>query len=195
MVAALRNLGERRVCGGEPEPRRVVIGDVDRFAGDQVERLPLFVGERGVVGFGGLRGGGALEDLPDDGSGIGHLVEPDESVDFGEFLLELGGEALGHAAADDQFLAGAAFHSAGLVGLEDGFDGFFLGGVDECAGVHHQDVGFIGVAGDFHAIGKDTAKHDLCIHEVFGAAEADHADFGFLCGGWRRCGRHGEFSV
>ncbi len=188
MVAAFGDFREGGMGRSQPETRGIVVWDINRFTGYEIEGFPFFVGERGLVW---ERCGRALEDLLDDGGGIGDLIEANECIHLRHFLLELGGKALGHASADDQFLAGATFQAAGLMGFEDGLDGFLLGGVDESAGVDYEDIGFLGVAGNFHAAGKNAAEHHFGIHEVLGAAEADHADFGFFGGRRRKCGRHG----
>ena len=52
MIAAFGDLRESGVRWGEAEARGVEIGDVNRFAGDEVERLPRGVGEGLVIGDG-----------------------------------------------------------------------------------------------------------------------------------------------
>ena len=54
--------------------------------------------------------------------------------------------------------------------LEDGVDGFLLGGVDEGAGVDDEDVGLVDVSGEARAGAIEQAHHDLGVDEVFGAA-------------------------
>ena len=44
--------------------------------------------------------------------------------------------------------------------LEDRLDRFFLGRIDEGAGVHDQDIGFVGVGGDLHPALEHAAEHE-----------------------------------
>jgi hypothetical protein len=67
-----------------------------------------------------------------------------------------------------------------LVRIEDCFDRFLLGRINECAGVHHQHICLIGARGDFHSVLQHASEHDLGIDQIFRATEADHADLGFL---------------
>src|SRR5947209_13094195 len=66
------------------------------------------------------------------------------------------------------------------------FDRFFLCGIDERACVYHQHVGVIGRRSDFHSALENASEHNLGIHQVLGASETDHADFG-THGGTARC--------
>ena len=73
--------------------------------------------------------------------------------------------------------------------LEDRVDRFFLRGIDERAGVHHEDVGLLGDGSDFHSVLQHTPEHDLGVDQVLRATQADHADFGGgLLVGTPRCG-------
>jgi hypothetical protein len=80
----------------------------------------------------------ASEDTPDDGGDFLELVEADECVDFAEFSGQLGREALGHTAGNNEALIGAATVEAAVaMSLEDGGDAFCFCGIDEGAGVHN----------------------------------------------------------
>ena len=162
MVAALGNLQVDRVAGCELEARGVVVGNVARFARDQVERAAR-------------SGGRPLEHLADDAGKLGDLVESDKGINFGDFAFEFLVVALGEAAADDDFL-GRPGGQPPLVHFEDGVDRFFFGLVDEAAGVDHEHIGFVGFAGQVEIIFGGPAEHDLGIDQIFGTTEADHAD-------------------
>jgi hypothetical protein len=69
---------------------------------------------------------------------------------------------------------------AKFVRFENGIDTFFLGGVDERAGVDDDHVGAGGVIGDFDAALHQRTEHDLGIDQVLGATEADQADANWL---------------
>ena len=114
-----------------------------------------------------------------DFSGLSDLIQADEGIDFIlEFFGEFGGKSLREAAAHDEFLSGPFAQSALLVGFQDGFDGFFLGRIDEAAGIDNEDIGFLWVGCDFEALASGISQHDLGIDQIFGAAQADHAHFG-----------------
>ena len=100
---------------------------------------------------------------------------------------------MGKAAADDDFGIRALALVALAGGFENGVDGFLFRGIDKSAGVHDEDISFGGVGGDFESLGFCGPEHDLCIDEIFGAAEADHANparGGFS--GRFHCGRFGR---
>jgi hypothetical protein len=50
-------------------------------------------------------------------------------------------------------------------------------GIDEAAGVDHQDVSLIGMRRELVTVGDELAHHDLAIDQVFGAAQTDETDF------------------
>ncbi len=177
MVAAFGNLHVGRVRRGEAEARRVIVGNVNRLAGDKVQRLPGVVDQPGIRRRHDRRRVAAREDAPNDVASLRHLVQPHERIDFRQLLDQLAGKPLRHAAADDEPLARPALHSTLLMRLEDRFDGFLLRGVNERAGVHDQHVGILRGGGHVHALGAHAAEHDLGVHEVFRAAQRDHADF------------------
>ena len=98
----------------------------------------------------------------------------DDGVDFGNVFLDFVAVALDEAAGDDELAGAALSFVAGH--LEDGVDGFLLGGVDEGTGVDDEDFGVFGAGGEARAGAVEEAHHDLGIDEVFGAAERDEAD-------------------
>ena len=112
----------------------------------------------------------------EDRTGFGDLIESDEGVHFGKFADEVVGKALGKAAADDDFGIRALALVALAGGFENGVDGFLFRGIDKSAGVHNEDISFGRIGGDFKSFGFCGSKHDLGIDEIFGAAEADHAN-------------------
>lgn len=61
--------------------------------------------------------------------------------------------------------------------FQDRFDRLFFCGIDERAGVYHQDVGVVSRGSDLHPALQNASEHDLGIDQIFGASEADHADF------------------
>ena len=93
----------------------------------------------------------------------------------GMFLADIAAVAFHQAAGDDQLAGAADFLVLGH--LQDGVDRFLLGGVDEAAGVDHQDVGLIGMGGQLVAFGHELTHHDFTIDEVFGTAQTDETDF------------------
>jgi hypothetical protein len=165
MVATLRNFDVGGVPGGEPEPRGGVVGDVTRFRGHQVQN-------RAVV----------RKHLPENFPGLGDLIESEEGIDLGELVGEFLGKPLGHAAADDEFLAGACPQAAELVRLEDRVHRLLLGRVDKPAGIDDQDIRLRRVGGDFKPLRARAAEHDLGINQVLRTPEADHPNF-LWCGG------------
>ena len=85
---------------------------------------------------------------------------------------------LRHATGDNQLLgAMAAAHAAIAIGVEYRADAFFLGRVDEGAGVHDHDVGLVRVRCQRHSRLVQMARHDFRIDEVLGAAERNQPDF------------------
>jgi hypothetical protein len=62
--------------------------------------------------------------------------------------------------------------------FEDGVDRFLFGLIDEAARVDDQHIGLFRLARQVEIILRRTTQHDLGVDQVFGAAEADHADFG-----------------
>lgn len=118
---------------------------------------------------------GAVSDgLLDDLGNLFDLVDAHEGVDFGKEFGKFFAETLRQAAGNDQALS-AVLGFAEFGGFENGVDTFFLGGVDEGAGVDDDDIGAGGVVGDFDTAFHERAEHDLGIDEVLGAAEGDEA--------------------
>src|SRR5439155_1408784 len=90
--------------------------------------------------------------------------------DAGQFVAK----PLWQTTGDDQRLA-AVLRLTQLRGFEDGIDAFFLGRVDERAGVDNERVGAGGIVGDFDAMLEQRAEHDFGVHQILGAAERDQA--------------------
>ena len=80
------------------------------------------------------------------------FVGADERVDFRQICLDIAAVALHQAAGDDQLLRAAGLLVLGH--LENGVDGFLLGGVDETAGVDDEDVGLVGMGSQFVALAR-----------------------------------------
>src|ERR1039458_3283270 len=159
--------------------------------------MKIAEGARGIAAFGGLhvramvRGGehargevvikeglqriGVRLHPLADGDDTFQLVGADEGIHFGEFGADIAAEPLHQAAGDDQFPGAADFLVLGH--LQDGVDGLLFGGVDETARVDHEDVGLIGMGGEFVPSGDELTHHDFTIDEVFGTAQTDETDF------------------
>ena len=60
--------------------------------------------------------------------------------------------------------------------LKNVADRFFLGGVDERAGIDDDHIGQLGFGDDAHAGLVKMADHDFAIDEIFCATEGDEAD-------------------
>jgi hypothetical protein len=61
--------------------------------------------------------------------------------------------------------------------LQNRVDGFLFGGIDEAAGVDHQNVGLFGIVRELVTPFHQMAHHDLGIDKVFRAAETYKAYF------------------
>ncbi len=111
----------------------------------------------------------------------------DHSVDLGDVGADFVAVTLDQAAGYDEALGAAAVGDLVLNHLEDGVDGFLLGGVDEGAGVDDEDVGVFGAGGELGTAAMEQAHHDLGVNEVLGAAKRDEAYRGGFCpvGFWR----------
>ena len=119
------------------------------------------------------RGGLPFQRFADHGGQLPVLVDAEEDIDLREFLQEVLFIPLDQAAGDHQQAA-----LSGLLELrhfEDRVDGFFLGGVDEAAGIDHEDVGFFGPGGEDKAVLLQQAEGGLGIHPVLVAAEGNDA--------------------
>ena len=110
-----------------------------------------------------------------DGHDAVEFVGADQGVDFGHFCADVAAIAFHQAAGDDQLLGAADLLVLGH--LQDGVDRFLFGGIDETAGVDDQDIGLIGMRGEFVAPGDELPHHDFTIDEVFGTAQTDETDF------------------
>ena len=92
----------------------------------------------------------------------------DDGVDFRNAFADFIAIALDEAAGDDELFGVTLGFEAGH--LEDGVDGFLLGGIDEGAGVDDEDFGLFGTGGQARATAVEEAHHDLGVDQVFGAA-------------------------
>ncbi len=157
VITTFGNFYIGEMFGGEAPARGVEVGDVDgKMVGHEI-----------------IRGGteGASQDSANDGGNLLQLVESDEGVDFRKFPGEFGGEALRHAAGDNQALIGMApVQAAVAVGFENGSDALGFGGVDKGAGVDDENIGLGGVGSEIHPSGAEVAEHDFRVDQIFGAA-------------------------
>ena len=86
------------------------------------------------------------------------------------------GIALGQTARDEQL-----FQPAGLLvlrHLKDCVDGLLLGRLDEAAGVDEDDLRLGGIVDDLVAPVAQHAQHVFRIHQIFRAAQGNHAHGG-----------------
>ena len=113
-------------------------------------------------------GDGLFDDLRD----LFNLVDAHEGVHFGEEFGQFVAKTLRETAGDDEALA-PVLGFAEFAGFEDGIDAFFLGGVDEGAGIDDDDIGAGGVVGDLDTFFDKRAEHNFGIDEVLGATEGD----------------------
>ena len=112
------------------------------------------------------------------------LARANHCVDLGDVSLDLVPVALHKTAGDDKLLRAAAVCDLVFNHLEDGVDRLLLGGVDERAGVDHEDLGVFGARRELSAAAMQQAHHDLGVDEVLGAAERDKTNLrpgGFWC--------------
>ena len=176
-VGAVDELGGFRLLGDEG-----VVDGVEGLDEEVVLKVGVdlgFVG--GVEGLGedreggvGLISGGGEAGGGEDGF---ELAGADDGVDFGDVFTDLVAVPLDEAAGDDEFLGAATVGDLVLDHLEDGVDGLLLGGVDEGAGVHDEDVGVFGGRGELGTVVMQEAHHDFGVDEVFGTAKGDEAYF------------------
>jgi len=113
----------------------------------------------------------------DSGSGedLLQLSGTDDSIHFGDVLLDFVAIALDQAPGNDQLLRLAGDFVLGH--FEDRVHRLLLGGVDKRAGIDDDDVGVFGASGDLGAALRKQTHHDLAVHQVLGTAQADEADF------------------
>ena len=81
---------------------------------------------------------------------LAELVGPEDVIDLGNLLLDIGAIPLSQAACNHQPFAVAL--SFQFRHLQNRVDGFLLGRVDEAAGIHHDDVGIGGMRRQFMAV-------------------------------------------
>ena len=157
------------------EAARVVaaLGDLDV---DGVSRAGEHPRDLMVVQIGGrsARGGPPVATLAPDG--VRHppeVVESEEGVHLWQLLPELLRVALHETTCHYKPPTGSGLLEPGH--LEDRVDRFFPGGLDESAGVDHEDLGGGGIRRDHHPVLSEGAHHDLGVHQVLGATQGDEA--------------------
>ena len=119
-----------------------------------------------------------LQPLPvqgpaDHGRQASVLVDAQEQVDLGKLLQEILLIPLGQAAGDHQQAALSGFRE--LRHFEDRVDGFLLGGIDEPAGIDHEDIRFLRPGSEDETVLLQQAEGGLGVHPVLVAAEGNDA--------------------
>ena len=104
-----------------------------------------------------------------------HLGRAEEEVDLGQRVDQLVLVALHHAADADDRLAASLFLET--AGFDERVDRFLLGGVDEAARVHDDDVGVGHVARVLGAAIGELRDVALAIDGVLVAPERNDGDF------------------
>ena len=110
----------------------------------------------------------------DDSRQVCFLVNSDPGVHVGHRDLQLLAEALNETARDDYHL-----YAAGTLEDQTAFNrprSFFNRRLQETAGVHDEDIGFIRYAAKLKPGLREITQHVLRINEVLGAAERNNAD-------------------
>ena len=147
-----------------------------RFFSSSFRRETTFRFGLWTLDFGLLRFSRAIGNrLAHDVADLRDLVNAHERVHLGHELGQFVAETLRQAAGNDDGLA-ALVGVAQFDGFEDGVHALLLRGINEGAGVDDDGVGLRGVIGDLDAALEQRAEHDLGVHEIFGAAERNHAD-------------------
>ena len=165
MIAAFGDFQINAVRRGETKTRRVPIGNVGRAA-MTVTRVGVLDSEP------------ASNNALDDRAQFAHLIEPDESIHFRQLLRAVrAAKRCDMQPLTISFWFGRFLQPAFLMRLQNRLDRFFLGRIDEGAGVDDQDIRFVSVGGDLHPSLQNAPEHDLGIDQILGAAEADHPDF------------------
>ena len=100
---------------------------------------------------------------------------PISGVDLRQLLTDVAAVALHQASRDDQLLGAA--NPFVFRHFEDRVDGFFLGRVDETAGIYDQNFGLIGMWRQLVAAGHQLPHHHFTVHKVFGTTQTDKTDF------------------
>ena len=133
MIAAFGDFQINAVRRGEPKTRRVVIGNVSRTRGDE-------------VGAGAQIRYGCIEHTLDDRAQFAHLIEPDESIDFRQSTRAVRRRNAATCSRSRSIFGPVCSLAALLMRFQNRFDRFFLGRIDERAGVNHQHIRFVGSA-------------------------------------------------
>ena len=110
-----------------------------------------------------------LHQLRHGGGHIGIAAGAQHPVHLGQLGADVVGVPLGETASHQQL-----FQPPGLFQfrqLQNIFDGFALGGLNEAAGVQHRHVRPLGLAGDGVARLAAQGHHLFGVHQIFGAAQ------------------------
>ena len=146
--------------GDDAEGAPVVAADLDRHPGGVGKVAPH--GQRGGEGV------GLLEDLhdrafegraPQQVGRVADVVGAEDDIDVGRPLLDQPPVLLGQAAADGDLQIGPALLERlqlAEVAVEP-----VVGVLADAAGVEQDEVGFVDVGGDFHAVGLEQAREPL----------------------------------
>ena len=59
--------------------------------------------------------------------------------------------------------------------LQDGFNGFFFGGLNESAGVDNGNICLTGLCHKLIAVSAQLCQHTLRIDQILGTSQRDHA--------------------
>ena len=106
---------------------------------------------------------------------VGIAAGAQHPVHLGQLGADVVGVPLGETASHQQL-----FQPPGLFQfrqLQNIFDGFALGGLNEAAGVQHRHVGPVRVAGNSVPRPAAQGHHLLGVHQILGTAEGNKCDF------------------
>ena len=113
----------------------------------------------------------AAERLPGDIQEGLLVLDADEGIDLGDFILQIFPVAFDQASHHHQFLPGIALFELGQ--FEDGIDGFFFGRVEKSACIDNQKVSLVGIVNQHHAGEGEFGEHLFALHQVFRASQGD----------------------
>ena len=109
----------------------------------------------------------------DEAGELAVLIDAQEQINLRNLLEKILFVPLGQAACHHQQAAAAGFLELGH--FQNGIDGFLLGGLDEAAGVDHEDIRLFGIGGEQKAVLLQEAQGRFGIHPVLVAAQGDDA--------------------
>ena len=154
MVAAFADLKIGRGFGRGEQPRAVLV----------IEIVGVLLG---------------LENLVSSADDLGDLLDiagTQAGVYFGNIGEQFIAVAFHQAARHDELFAGPGFLH--FRSFENGVNTFLLCGINESAGVHHQDIGLVHLVGDHIALEPQMSQHDLAIHKVLGTSQGHESHGG-----------------